>query len=46
MYESEGFTVYNTMIEAIIRELVDDRIVVKQQKESTPDDPEDRYRVT
>jgi hypothetical protein len=38
--------VYNTIIEAIIRELVNDRIIVKQQKESTPDDPEDIYEVT
>jgi hypothetical protein len=45
VYESEDFMVYNTIVEAIIRELVDDRIV-KQQKESTPDDPEDRYEVT
>ena len=37
---------YNTIIEAIIRELVNDGIVVKQQKESTPDDPEDRYEIT
>ena len=46
IYESEDFVVYNTMIEAIIRELVNDRIIAKQQKESTPDDPEDRYEVT
>jgi hypothetical protein len=46
VYESEDFMVYNTIVEAIIRELIDDGIVVKQQKESTPDDPEDRYEVT
>jgi DNA-binding HxlR family transcriptional regulator len=38
--------VYNTIIEAIIRELVNDEIIVKQQKESTPDDPEDKYETT
>jgi hypothetical protein len=46
VYESEDFMVYNTIVEAIIRELVDDRIIIKQQKEPTPDDPEDRYEVT
>ena len=46
VYESEDFLIYNTIVEAIIRELIDDGIVVKQQKESTPDDPEDRYEVT
>jgi hypothetical protein len=46
VYESEDFMVYNTIVEAIIRELIDDGIVVKQQKECTPDDPEDRYEVT
>ena len=40
VYESEDYVVYNTIIEAIIRELVNDGIIVKQQKESTPDDPE------
>ena len=37
---------YNTIIEAIICELVNDGIIVKQQKESTPGDPEDRYEIT
>ena len=46
VYESEDYLMYNTIIEAIIRELVNDGIIVKQQKESTPDDPEDRYEVT
>jgi hypothetical protein len=46
VYESEDYVMYNTIIEAIIRELVNDGIIVKQQKESTPDDPEDRYEVT
>jgi hypothetical protein len=46
VYESEDYVVYNTIIEAIILELVNDGIIVKQQKESTPDDPEDRYEIT
>jgi hypothetical protein len=31
---------------AIIRELLNDGIIVKQQKDSTPDDPEERYGAT
>jgi hypothetical protein len=46
VYESEDYLVYNTIIEAIIRELVNDGIIIKQQKESTPDDPVDGYEVT
>ena len=46
VYESEDYIMYNTIIEAIICELVNDGIIVKQQKESTPDDPEDRYEIT
>jgi hypothetical protein len=46
VYESEDYITYNTIIEVIIRELVNDGIIVKQQKESTPDDPEDRYEIT
>ena len=46
VYESEDFMVYNTIVEAIVRELVNDGIIVKQQKESSPDDPEDRYEAT
>jgi hypothetical protein len=46
VYESEDYVVYNTIVEAIIHELVNDGIIVKQQKESTPDDPEDRYEAT
>jgi hypothetical protein len=34
--------VYNTILEAIIRELVNDGIIIKQQKEFA-DDPEDKY---
>src|SRR5918912_240007 len=46
VYESEDFMVYNTIVEAIVRELVNDGIIVKQQKESSPDDPVDKYEVT
>ncbi|HJT46980.1 MAG TPA: hypothetical protein VJ729_02270 [Nitrososphaeraceae archaeon] len=46
VFESEDYLVYNTIIEAIIRELVNDGIIAKQQKESTADDAEDRYEVT
>ena len=46
VYESEDYLVYNTIIEAINRELVNDGTIVKQQKEATPDDPEDKYEVT
>ena len=45
-YEAEDYVVYNTIVEAIIRELVNDKIIVKQQKESTPDDPVDKYEAT
>ena len=46
VYESEDYLVYNTLIEAIVHELVNDGIMVKQQKSSTPDDAEDRYGIT
>src|ERR687885_572660 len=45
VYESEDY-VYNTIINLVIHELVNDGIIVKQQKESTPDDPEDKYEIT
>jgi uncharacterized short protein YbdD (DUF466 family) len=35
-----------TIIETIIGELVNDGTIVKQQKESTPDDPVDSYEAT
>jgi hypothetical protein len=35
-----------TIVEAVIGELVKDGTMVKQQKESTPDDPVDRYEAT
>ena len=46
VYESEDYLVYNTLIEAIVHELVNDGIMVKQQKSSTADDAEDRYEIT
>ena len=46
IYESEDYIVYNTMIEAIVRELVNDGIIVKQQKQSGPEYPVDKYDVT
>jgi hypothetical protein len=46
VYESEDYAVYNTIIGVVISELLNDGVIVKQQKESTPDDPEDRYGVT
>jgi hypothetical protein len=46
VYESEDYVVYNTIIASIIRELVSDGTIAKRQKESTPDDPEDRYEAT
>jgi hypothetical protein len=46
VYESEDYAVYNTIIGVVISELLNDGVIVKQQKESTPDDPEDRYEVT
>src|ERR671933_2726925 len=46
VYESEDYVMYNTIVEAVIHELVNDKILIKQQKESTPDNPEDKYEVT
>jgi hypothetical protein len=46
VYESEDFVVYNSIMELLIRELVNDGIIVKQQKESTHDNPEERYEAT
>jgi hypothetical protein len=44
--QSEDYNVYNTIIELVIRELVSNGTITKQQKESTPDDPEERYEAT
>ena len=46
VYESDDYIIFNTIVEAIVCELVIDGIIVKQQKESTPDDAADRYEVT
>ncbi|MFL6382244.1 MAG: hypothetical protein ACJ72S_13285 [Nitrososphaeraceae archaeon] len=45
MLESEDYTVYNKIIELVIHELVNGTII-KQQKESTHDNPEERYEAT
>jgi hypothetical protein len=47
LLEPENYNVYNRMVELVIRELVSDGTITKQQqKESTPDDPEERYEAT
>ena len=48
LLEPEDFNVYNTIIDLVIRELVSDGTIAKeqQQKEPTPDNPEERYEVT
>jgi hypothetical protein len=46
VYESEDYVMYNTIVEAVIHELVNDKIIVKQQDKSTPDNPEHKYEVT
>jgi hypothetical protein len=44
LLESEDFNVYKTIIDLVIRELVSDGTIVKQQqKETTPDNPEEKY---
>jgi hypothetical protein len=45
-YESEDYIVYNTIVEAIICELVNDETIIKQGKESMPDDSVDKYEIT
>jgi hypothetical protein len=44
--ESEDYTVSNTIIELVIHELVSDGTIIKQQKESTHDNLEQRYEAT
>ena len=44
--ESEDYTVYNTITELVIHELVSDGTIAKQQIESTHDNPEQRYEAT
>jgi hypothetical protein len=45
LIESEDHNVYNRMIDLIIRELVSDGIITKQQ-EATVDNPEEKYQAT
>jgi hypothetical protein len=46
VFESGDYIVYNTVIELVIHELVSDGTILKQQKESTHDNPEERYEAT
>ena len=45
LLESDDYNVYNRMINLIIRELISDGTVTRQQ-ESTADSPEDKYEAT
>jgi hypothetical protein len=45
LLESEDYNVYNRMINLIIRELVNDGTITKQQ-EATADNPEVKYQAT
>ena len=49
LLEPENYNVYNRMVDLVIHELVSDGTITKQQqqqKESTPEDPEERYKAT
>jgi hypothetical protein len=47
LLEPENYNVYNRMVDLVIHELVSDGTITKQQqKESTPDNPEERYEAT
>jgi DNA-binding Lrp family transcriptional regulator len=47
LLEPENYNVYNRMVDLVIHELVSDGTITKQQqKESTADDPEQRYEAT
>jgi hypothetical protein len=46
LLESEDYNVYNRMIDLIIRELVRDGTITRQQEESTADNPEEKYQAT
>ena len=46
LLESENYNVYNRMVDRVIHELVSDGTITKQQKESIPNDPEQRYETT
>ena len=43
LLEPENYNVYNTMVDLVIHELVSDGAITK---ESTPDDPDQRYEAT
>ena len=46
LLEPENYNVYNTMVDLVIHELVSDGTITKQQNESIPNDPEQRYETT
>jgi hypothetical protein len=50
LLEPENYNVYNRMVDLVIHELVSDGTITKQQqqeqKESTSEDPEERYEAT
>jgi hypothetical protein len=46
LLESENYNVYNRMVDLVIHELVSDGTITKQQNESIPNDPEQRYETT
>ena len=48
LLQPENYNVYNRMVDLVIHELVSDGTITKQQqqKESTLDDPEQRYEAT
>ena len=45
LLESEDYNVYNRMINLVVRELVNDGTITRQQ-ESTADNPEEKYEAT
>ena len=45
LLESEGYNVYKRMIHLVIRELVSDGTITRQQ-ETTADNPEEKYQAT
>ena len=47
LLQPENYNVYNRMVDLVIHELVSDGTITKQQqKESTSDNPEERYEAT
>jgi hypothetical protein len=45
LLESDDYNVYNRMINLVVRELVNDG-TIKRQQESTADNPEEKYEAT